>query len=278
LAEATPSLVPEAMIIRNRFIEVPGRQIALRIYHPEDSIGQPALLFFHGGGWVSGSVFTHDVYAITLAEFCNLPVISVNYRLAPESPYPAALDDCYVALEWCGQYGHVLDIDGSRVAVGGDSAGGNLAAALCLRARDAGGPPIAFQFLVFPCLDTDFGRLSYARAADPGLSREQMIAFWSHYLQGRLDTADYLARPMACPDVSGVPPAYVLTADLDPLRDEGLAFAARLQDAGVPVTARNVNGAIHGFIRARYCSEVVTTEARLMCEAIRNVLLEQGQD
>ena len=222
---------------------------------------------------MSGSVFTHDSYALTLAEFCDLPVISVNYRLAPENPYPAALEDCHVALEWCAQHGHTIGIDGSRLAVGGDSAGGNLAAALSLKARDANGPPIGFQFLIFPCLDTDFDRPSYRQDRDPGLSREQMMAFWNSYLGGKVNTADYLARPMMCPDLSGSPPAYVLTADLDPLRDEGLAFAEKFREASVPVVARNVDGAIHGFIRARFFSDTVTAEVRRMCEHIRAALL-----
>ena len=270
LIEASPITPPSGMSIRNTFVNAPGRQIGIRVYLPEESKGMPPVLFFHGGGFVSGSIFTHDIYAISIAEFTGLPVISVNYRLAPENAYPSALDDCYFVLQWVIDHGSIFDFDASRIIIGGDSAGGNLAAALALKMRDENRTDVIYQYLIFPCLDTDFETDSYLHNKnDPFLSREQMIGFWNDYLRGKLNTEDYLALPQRCHDLSGLPPAYILAADLDPLRDDALLYGKKMARAGVPVTVRNVEGAIHGFVRARFFSNVVEKEILNLASAIR---------
>lgn len=270
LIEASPITPPSGMSIRNTFVNAPGRQIGIRVYLPEEFKGMPPVLFFHGGGFVSGSIFTHDIYAISIAEFTRLPVISVNYRLAPENAYPSALDDCHFVLQWVIDHGSIFNFDASRIIIGGDSAGGNLAAALALKMRDENRKDIIYQYLIFPCLDTDFETDSYLHNKnDPFLSREQMMGFWNDYLRGKLNTEDYLALPKRCHDLSGLPPAYILAADLDPLRDDALHYGKKMARAGVTVTVRNVEGAIHGFVRARFFSNVVEKEILNLAAAIR---------
>ncbi len=273
LAEAFPPPVPRNYSIRDRFINAPGRMIGIRIYRSEPRSKSPGILFFHGGGFVSGSIATHDVYALGIAESSGLPVISVNYRLAPENPYPAAVEDAYDALVWIVEHADRLELDAGRLAVGGDSAGGTLTAALTLMARDRGGPGIAYQYMVFPALDTNFDSGSYlTNTDDPYLSRDNMAYYWDAYLDGRLDTADPYAVPMRATDLSGLPPAYVLTAESDPLRDEGERYGERLAQAGVTTTVRRAPGTIHGFLRARYVSRVAEAELETMCRAIREGL------
>ena len=273
LAEVFPPPVPWNYSVRDRFINAPGRMIGIRIYRTEPRSKSPGILFFHGGGFVSGSIATHDVYALGIAEASGLPVISVNYRLAPENPYPAAVEDVYDALTWIVDNADRLELVGDRLAVGGDSAGGTLTAALTLMARDRGGPGISFQYMVFPALDTDLDSGSYlTNTEDPNLSREHMAYYWGAYLEGRLDTTDPYAVPMRAADLSNLPPAYVLTAEFDPLRDEGERYGERLAQAGVATTVRRAPGTIHGFLRARYMSRVAETELASLCKAIREGL------
>ncbi len=273
LADVFPAPVPWNFSVRDRFIHVSGRIIAMRIYRPEPRRRSPGILFFHGGGFVSGSTATHDVYALGIAEGTGLPVVSVNYRLAPENPYPAAVEDAYHALAWIVEHADRLGLEADRLAVGGDSAGGALTAAVTLMARDRGGPAVAYQYLVFPVLDTDVDTGSYlTNAADPFLTRDQMIYYWNAYLEGRLDTDDGYAVPMRAADLSGLPPAYILTAEHDPLRDEGERYGTRLAEAGVAATVRRAPGAIHGFLRARFVSRVAEAELEGLCRALREGL------
>ena len=197
LAEVFPPPVPWNYSVRDRFINAPGRMIGIRIYRPEPRRKSPAILFFHGGGFVSGSIATHDVYALGIAEVSGLPVISVNYRLAPENPYPAAVEDAYDALVWIGEHADRLDLEADRLAVGGDSAGGTLTAAVTLMARDRSGPDIAYQYMVFPALDTDLDSGSYlTNTEDPFLSRDHMAYYWDAYLEGRLPDRCPVSRCM----------------------------------------------------------------------------------
>lgn len=266
--------VPDGYSVTNRFIDAPGRQIPIRIYRPQGQPHGPAVLFLHGGGFVSGSIFTHDVYALGIAESAGLPVISINYRLAPENPYPAAPEDCYAALCWIVDHADLMGVDASRIALGGDSAGGTLTAACTLMARDRGGPPIRFQYLIFPALDTDFDAGSaVTNTDDPFLSREDLIYYWSAYLQGELETDDPYAVPMRARDLANLPPAYVLTAEHDPLRDEGERYGHRLAEAGVPTVIRRAPGAVHGFLRARLVSRLAEEEVERLGAAIREGLL-----
>lgn len=273
MSAAFPIVYPDAFAVRDRFINAPGRMIAIRTYRPKGVTHGPAVVFFHGGGFVSGSIYTHDVYALGLAENTGAQVISVNYRLAPENAYPAPLDDCYFALCWIVDNAASLGIDAARIAVGGDSAGGTLTAACTLMARDKSGPSFKFQYLIFPTVSTDFDGGSYRKnVEDPFLSREDCMYYWGAYLDDRYDLNDPYAVPMRAKDLSGLPPAYVLTADHDPLCEEGEQYGQRLRDAGVPTTIRRAPGTIHGFIRARFVSKVAEEEVEALGSAIRTAL------
>jgi acetyl esterase len=231
---------------------VPGAagDIPVRVYTPEGEAAhpRPVVVYFHGGGWVVGDLDVVDLPCRQLAAESGAVVVSVDYRLAPEHRYPAAFDDCYAATAWVAEHAEELGADPVRVAVAGDSAGGNLAAAVALAARDRGGPSLYAQLLIYPATDFGFGTDSYRDNAEGYLlNRASMQWFWAHYL----GAADLDATPYACParaaDLAGLPPAYVATAEYDPLRDEGEAYAARLASAGVPVTAKRFDGLMHGF-------------------------------
>jgi acetyl esterase len=227
----------------------PAGDVPVRIYVPTDAPGpRPVLVYFHGGGWVIGDVETHDSTVRAVAAASGVTVVSVDYRLAPEHPFPAPLDDCCAAVRWVVDNAEALDVDPARLAVGGDSAGGNLAAVAAVRMRDAG-IPVAFQLLVYPVTDGTMGSASYAENAEGYfLTRDSMDWFWGHYV-GDGDRTHPHVSPVHAPDESlaGLPPALIITAEFDPLRDEGEAYAARLQAAGVPVTTTRYDGVIHGF-------------------------------
>ena len=222
--------------------------VSVRIYRPVAIGVLPVFIYFHGGGWVIGGIETHDTLCRRIANRARCAVISVDYRLAPEHRYPAAFDDCYEVTNYVSNNGRELKIDDSRIAVGGDSAGGNLAAAVSLAARDRGGPKIDFQVLVYPAVEMDFDNGSYAEFADGfGLTRTSMLWFFEQYF-GSLDRdLPPYAIPSLAADVSGLPHTHVVTAEYDVLRDEGEAFAARLQKEGTPATVKRYDGMIHGF-------------------------------
>jgi len=225
----------------------PGGELPLRLYRPSGSRPLPVLLYFFGGGWVLGTIDTADGVARRLANASGAMVAVVGYRLAPEHPFPAPVDDCYAALRWVGAHGGEIGADPARLAVGGDSAGGNLAAAVALLARD-GGPPLAGQLLVYPNTDQLADDESMRAADDPFLFNRQSVAWYrGHYLSGEQDAADPLASPLRAPNLAGLPPALVITAEYDPLRDQGEAYARRLVDEGVPVELSRYPGMAHGF-------------------------------
>ena len=232
----------------------PSGPIRLRLTAPAATDPLPALVYFHGGGWVSGSLFSHEHLCRALTLASGLAVISVNYRLAPEHPYPAAVDDAEAATRWVAGHAADLGLDPARLAVGGDSAGGNLAAVVARRLRDRGldrgGPPLAAQLLLYAATDADFDTPSYLANADGYmLTRAGMMWYWDHYLPDRARRSDPDAAPLRAEHLAGLPPAVVVTAEFDPLRDEGEAYARRLADAGVPVRAFSYDGLIHGFLR-----------------------------
>jgi acetyl esterase len=227
--------------IENDSIKGQAGRLPVRLYTPESATG--ILVYLHGGGWVVGSLETHDGVCRALARRAGCVVVAVDYRLAPDHHFPAALEDAWAAFEWA------LTEAAGPVAVGGDSAGANLAAVVARRARDRG-HPIAFQLLVYPVTDHDLDRPSYLEnASGYGLSRDAMRWYWNHYLGPDGDGSDPDASPLRAADLSGVAPALVLTAEYDPLRDEGEEYAARLREAGVEAELTRYDGLIHGFFR-----------------------------
>ncbi len=238
----------EVAVVEDRV--VPGMvDVPVRVYTPEGARGggAPLLVWLHGGGWVIGDLDTADATARALANRSGAVVVSVDYRLAPEHTAPTALDDSVAALRWAVEHGGELGVDATRVAVGGDSAGGNLAAALCQRVRDDGGPAIAFQLLVYPVVDCTLTHPSMDENAEGYfLTKDAMVWFVDHYLD-TLDPKHPSVSPLHADSLAGLPPALVLTAEFDPLRDEGEAYAAALRDAGVRVESVRYDGQIHGF-------------------------------
>ncbi len=231
-------------------VPVKGGEIAVRVYSPGGPGPHPALVFYHGGGWVIGDLYTHDGICRSITNAAGCLVASVDYRLAPESRYPVAAEDSYAALAWVVDNAARLQIDARRVAVGGDSAGGNLAAVVALMARERGGPALVQQTLIYPVTNYDLDTPSYhENATGYLLTREGMRWFWRHYLARDEQGKEPYASPLLAGSLAGLPPALVITAGCDPLRDEGEAYAARLRDAGVPVTLTRYEGIFHGFIR-----------------------------
>lgn len=228
----------------------PGVSIDLRVYYPE-SLGEPphpVLVYYHGGGWVIGNIETHDPICRAVANEVECVVVSVEYRLAPEHKFPAAVEDSYTATRWVSENADVLHVDPDRLAIGGDSAGGNLAAVVALMARDRGEPDIGYQVLVYPATSHGIEMDSYEENAEGYfLETKDMHWFWNHYLRDDIDQENLYASPLKANDLSGLPPATVITANFDPLRDEGERYAKRLKEAGVPVELRQFDGMIHGF-------------------------------
>ena len=236
--------------VENTTIDGPGGQIPLRIYTPSTEVDgpYPVAMMFHGGGWVIGDLDTADGQSRALCAGAGCIVVSVDYRLAPEHRFPAAADDCFAATCWASENCAALGGDPARIAVVGDSAGGNLAAVVALMARDAGGPDIAAQVLVYPVMDgVRFDTASYRECAEGYmLTAEAMHWFWDQYADPG-ERSDPRASPLLADDLSGQPPALVMTAEYDPLRDEGEAYAAALEAAGNTVECVRFDGFLHGF-------------------------------
>lgn len=229
-------------------LSVSDEGVPIRVYVPEREGPYPTLVYYHGGGWVIGDLDSHDETCRVLASEADCLVVSVDYRRSPEHKFPTPLEDCYTALEWVFENAESMQIDTDSVFVGGDSAGGNLAAAVALLARDNEGPEIARQVLVYPVTDYGFDTPSYEENGDGGLlSRADMEWFWDHYLRDEIDGKNPYASPLQAQRLEGLPPATVITCGLDPLRDEGAAYAKRLEEAGVPVTHHNYEDCIHGI-------------------------------
>ncbi len=235
--------------IENRRLPGPKGDIPVRVYTPAGTAPFPVLVYFHGGGWVIGNLETHDPLCRRLANAAGCLVVSVDYRLAPEHPYPAAPEDAHAATRWVAENAAALGGDPRRIAVGGDSAGGNLTAVVSLMARDRGGPRLVFQLLVYPV--TDVPGTEYASYRDNAegyfLTADMMHWFWNHYCGPEVNLTDPYLCPVKARDLRELPPALVVTAEFDPLRDEGEAYANRLREAGVPTELKRYPGMIHGF-------------------------------
>ena len=242
---------PEAVgEVRDILVPGPAGMLPVRVYHPTPGETRPLVVYFHGGGWVIGDVEIVDKPCRALANASRCVVASVNYRLSPETKFPAPAEDCYAATNWLAEHAAEIGSDANAVAVAGDSAGGNLAAVVALMARDRRGPKLAFQLLVYPVTAPARGTEleSYTQNADGYLlTRAAMEWFWDHYLASPEDGQNPYASPLHAPDLAGLPPAMVVTAQFDPLRDEGRAYAGRLREAGVAVKESHYDDMIHGF-------------------------------
>ncbi len=263
----TSGPVEEIYEVLNKFISGPTADLPIRIYRPTKISNAPAIVYFHGGGWVLNFLDIYDASLARLANQSGAVIISVNYQKAPEHPFPIPFDDCYATLLWVLANAQNLGIDINKVGVAGDSAGGNLASAVALKARD-NAIALAFQVLIYPCNDRNFETDSYKEhAAGYGLSTEAMQWFWGQYLQGNEHDSNPYAAPMQANSFTGLPPAIVMTAEFDPLLSDGQKYASLLQGDGVPVIYKGYAGMIHGF----FTNMAVTPTAQ---EAIDFLALE----
>jgi acetyl esterase len=249
LAALLPKTTPRSHV-SERVVAVDGGEVRVRIYTPPGDIVLPVFLYIHGGGWViGGEIEMFDPLCDQIAIDARCVVASLAYRLAPEHPFPTPLDDCLEVADWLVSEAAALGIDPSRFAIGGDSSGGNLAAALALRARDRGRPQLCFQLLVYPPTRCVRHRDEYLDGLDVAvLTRQGMAWYWQHYVPSTVDPSDPYVSPLLAPDLAGLPPTLMITAEYDVLRDEAQAFARRLQEAAVPVVLRHYDDMFHGFI------------------------------
>ncbi|MDE2607760.1 MAG: alpha/beta hydrolase [Burkholderiales bacterium] len=257
----------------------PEGPIPLRSYRPLGSAADavlPVLVFYHGGGWVIGDLDTHDVLCRQLANLAGCAVIAVDYRMGPEHRFPAAAEDCIAATRWIHANASALQVDPKRLAVGGDSAGGNLAAVVALAARDAGDLPIVFQLLVYPVTDQRRGWPSHTTNGQGYLLTSDTVAwFHDHYIADPADDLDWRASPLLHPSHAGLPPAFVLTAGYDPLRDEGLQYAQKLSEAGTRATLVCFERQIHGFVLMGRVIEEANVAVQLCADQLRRALAGQ---
>jgi len=264
----------------DREVAGPYRNIPLRIYTPPGTGPFPILVNFHGGGWVMGTLAMDDVRNLRMAEQAGCIIVSVDYCLAPEHRFPEPLEECYAVLEWAATRGAGISGDPSRLAVAGGSAGGNLATAAALLARDRKGPRLAFQLLFYPACSPDLTTLSYKEnGSGYGLTTAAMGWFWKQYLPDGEQAGAY-AAPLLAPDLGGLPPALVFVAEYDPLRDEGIAYAERLRKARVPTELQLCEGMLHGFLSstptARRSQEVIDAASKALQLALKYRRLPGG--
>jgi acetyl esterase len=260
--------------VEDRKIPGPGGQIQLRIYTPAGAAPMGALVFFHGGGWVVGDIASHDVLCRSLANGANCVTISVDYRLAPEAKFPAAAEDSYAATKWVADNAAALGVDAKRIAVGGDSAGGNLAAVVAQMARDRGGPSVKFQLLIYPATDWAHESASQKEFSEDGfiLSRADMVWFYGHYMNSDADRTNPYLSPACAKSLAGLPSAYVMTCAVDPLRDEGEAYAEALRKAGVAVKSKRYPGVCHGFLMMPGVIDAAKAGVADCCAELRNAI------
>lgn len=256
--------------IEDRTLPGPGGDLPVRIYTPAGKGPLPVLLYFHGGGWVIGDIESSDGLCRTLANSAGCIVVSVDYRLAPEHPFPAAAEDAYHATLWAATHASGFGGDPSRIAVSGDSAGGNLAAVVSHMARDRGAPAICFQLLIYPATDGACDSPSYNDNAEGYfLTRDAMRWFWNHYVPNDADRNQPYASPLRADNFAGLPAGLVITAEFDPLRDEGELYAERLRAAGIPVQLIRYDGMIHGFFAMGVAIDQGRTAIRQSAAALR---------
>lgn len=260
--------------VEDRKIPGPAGDIPVRVYTPvaAGSGALPVLVYFHGGGWVIGDLDTHDALCRSFANEAGCKVVAVDYRLAPEHRFPAAADDSYAAVKWVEANAAGIGVDPTRIAVAGDSAGGNLAAVVSQLAQAAKGPRIAFQLLIYPVTDTNIDTGSYRDNAEGYfLERDGMVWFFDHYLDGA-NRDDPRIAPLKAASLAGLPRAYVVTAGFDPLRDEGRAYAEALKMAGVPTEYVHYEGMIHGFFNLQGAFDVSREAVKAAANALKEAL------
>ncbi|MBN9090112.1 MAG: alpha/beta hydrolase [Reyranella sp.] len=265
----------------DRTIPGPGGPIAVRLYRPESASPEarlPALVFAHGGGWVFGNLDSHDVLCAQLAIEAGIAVFAIDYRLAPEARFPDAFDDVVAGLKWVAANGASVGIDSSRLAIGGDSAGGNLSAAVAIWARDHGGPKLRLQLLAYPVTDGVARAESYRLFADGyGLNAPTMEWFFDHYTPDKAMRDDWRLSPLRAKSLAGLPPALVVTAGYDPLRDEGRAYAWRLQKEGTVTDLVEFGGMLHGFLSSPMLLHGARRGAAMCAAALREALVLRTQ-
>jgi acetyl esterase len=247
--------------------------IPVRLYRPVTAGVLPVLVYYHGGGWTIGDLDTHDVLCRQLALGARCAVVSVDYRMGPEHRFPAAVDDCIAAVRWVREEATALGIDPARIAVGGDSAGGNLAAVVAIAVRDAGDPPLAFQLLIYPATDMRRVAPSHTTNAQGYLLTADSIRYYhDHYIDDPKHDLDWRASPLLAADLSRLPPAFVLVAGYDPLRDEGIHYAQRLTESGVRTSLVSYERQIHGFVPMGRVLDEANDAVALCADALRRGL------
>jgi acetyl esterase len=263
--------VPNLLDVRDLKADGKGGPIPLRLYRPAEGV-LPAFVFFHGGGWVVGDLETHDVVCRQIARAAGAVVIAVDYRLAPEHPFPAASDDAWSATTWIAAHADELGIDAARMTVGGDSAGGGLAAVVALMARDSRKLRLALQMLLYPVVDLRAESVSYSKYAEGYLlTRSAMRWYIAQYAPTPQAVNDWRASPLLAPWVHGVAPALIITAELDPLIDEGEAYARRLRGARVPVDYQVVPGMVHGFLTMGGKVDAANRSIEVIASALKRI-------
>jgi acetyl esterase len=265
--------------VEERMIPGPAREIRLRLYWPQTAVPVPAVVYYHGGGHVIGSLDTHDFVARNLCGGTGALVASVDYRMGPEHKFPAAVDDSFAALQWVHANAESLGADPGRIGVHGDSAGGNLAAVVALLARDAGSPRLRLQSLVYPVTDYTMSGGSYERYATGYgiLTRNAMVWFRNHYLRSLEDAQDWRASPISAAGLAGVAPAIVITAECDVLNDDGERYSEALRRAGVPVEYKEYPGMIHAFFGMVPAVDNAMSAQRLVWDAFKRAFASRDK-
>ena len=272
---------PAHVTVVDRTIPGPDSDLAVRIYRPTSAAPDarlPALVYAHGGGWVFGNLDSHDVLCAQLAIEAGIAVFHIDYRLAPEARFPGAFDDVVAGLKWVAANGESVGIDPTRLAIGGDSAGGNLAAAVSIWARDHGGPKLLMQLLAYPVTDAVARTESYRRYEDGyGLNAVTMEWFFDHYTPDKASRGDWRVSPLRAESLAGLPPALVVTAGYDPLRDEGRAYAWRLHQEGTQADLVEFGGMLHGFLSSPMLLHGARRGTTLCAAALREALVLRTQ-
>ena len=276
---SAPPVEPLLSVKKVEDRRIPGAvdDIPTRLYYPSGDPPFPVLVYFHGGGWVIGDLDTHHSFCHALAKTSGCLVVSVDYRLAPEHRFPAAVEDAYAATKWVAQNAAVIQADPERLAVGGDSAGGHLAAVAALMARDRNGPRINLQVLIYPITDFNFDTPSYIENGEGFmLTRDLMKWFWHHFIENDRDADHPYVSPLRASTLSDLPEAFIVTAEYDPLRDEGEAYGKRLLEAGVNVRLSRYPGMMHAFIRMTARLDKAKVALDEVAGRLRNVLKNRG--